>query len=78
MIWSATAVNRDVGCMRLERVVLCKLWQNASMEDAMSAGIDLLAEVVTTGSNYLGLIPEPTRRRKQDARFCQRFFRYAH
>ena len=31
---------------------------DATMEDAMSAGIDLLAEVVTTGSNYLGLIPE--------------------
>jgi uncharacterized protein with ATP-grasp and redox domains len=31
---------------------------DATMEDAMSAGIDLLAEVVTTGSSYLGVIPE--------------------
>lgn len=31
---------------------------DATLEDAESAGINLLAKVVTTGSNYLGLIPE--------------------
>jgi uncharacterized protein with ATP-grasp and redox domains len=31
---------------------------DATLEDAESAGIDMLAKVVTTGSNYLGLIPE--------------------
>lgn len=31
---------------------------DATLEDAREAGIDLLAGVVTTGSNYLGVIPE--------------------
>jgi hypothetical protein len=31
---------------------------DATVEDAEAAGIDLLARVVTTGSNYLGVIPE--------------------
>ncbi len=31
---------------------------DATRQDAEEAGIDLLAEVVTTGSNYLGVVPE--------------------
>jgi len=31
---------------------------DATREDAEEAGIDLLAEVVTTGNNYLGVVPE--------------------
>ncbi len=31
---------------------------DATLEDAEAAGIPLLAKVVTTGSNYLGVIPE--------------------
>ncbi|HAA89627.1 MAG: Uncharacterized protein XD63_0537 [Thermoanaerobacterales bacterium 50_218] len=31
---------------------------DATLEDAQEAGIDLLATVVTTGNNYLGIVPD--------------------